>query len=162
MSGWYGCMQLAIAKELVYCLDCAQDRRSLAPHEIAWRGKTKVCSLGLASLQRMITRQRARITFLAEGDANTKFFHLLACPRSRKNHIEHLRVHDVEFVQEEEKAEASPGAALENVVHFQGLLAPKPPLKVLLWGRVTPTSTPKNSFQGLIFSTILTLIYTEI
>lgn len=35
----------------------------------------------------MIARHRSRIRFLGEGDANTKFFHLQACHRSRKNFI---------------------------------------------------------------------------
>ena len=43
-------LQLAIAKEIVLRLDAAQDRRSLAPHELALRRKAKLCSLGLASL----------------------------------------------------------------------------------------------------------------
>ena len=44
--------------------------------------------------------------YLAEGEANTKFFHLQACHRSRKSHIERIRVHDVELSQDEDKAEA--------------------------------------------------------
>lgn len=62
--------------------------------------------LGLASLSRTIARQRARIMYLAEGDANTRFFHLQACHRSRKNHIASLRVHDSEIVRNEEMANA--------------------------------------------------------
>ena len=49
-------LQLAIAKELVYRLDWAQDFRTLAPHELALRRKVKLCSFGLASLQRTLTR----------------------------------------------------------------------------------------------------------
>ena len=77
-------LQLAIAKEIVYRLDSAQDSRFriLAPCELNLRRKAKLCSLGLASLQRTLLRQRARISYLADGDANTKFFHLQACHRS--------------------------------------------------------------------------------
>jgi len=69
-------LQLAIAKEIVYRLDLAQELRPLTACELALRRKAKLCSLGLASFQRTILRQRSRISFLAEGDANTKFFHL--------------------------------------------------------------------------------------
>ena len=65
-------MQLAIAKETVLRFDCAQDTRILAPHELALRRKAKLCSFGLASLQLTICRQQSRVTYLAEGDANTK------------------------------------------------------------------------------------------
>jgi len=99
-------LQLAIAKEIVLRFDCAQDRRELATHELALRHKAKLCSLGLASLQRTIYRQRSRITYLVEGDANTKFFHLQACHRSRKSYIGKIRVQDVELSQDEDKAEA--------------------------------------------------------
>jgi len=44
---------------------------------------------------------------LAEGDANTRFFHLQACHRSRKNHITKLRADDVVLFKEEEMAEAA-------------------------------------------------------
>jgi len=99
-------LQLAIAKEIVFRFDCAQENRTLAPHEVALRHKAKLNCLGLASLQRSIIRQRSRITYLTEGDANTKFFHLQACHMSRKNYIESVRVGDAHLVREEEKAEA--------------------------------------------------------
>ena len=73
-------LQLAIAKEIVYRLDLAQDSRILAPCELNLCRKAKLCSLGLASLQRTLLRQRARITYLADGDANTRFFHLQSLP----------------------------------------------------------------------------------
>lgn len=100
-------LQLAIAKEIVLQLDCAQDFRNLAPHELALRRKAKLCSLGLASLQRTLIRQWACISYLAEGDANTRFFHLQACHRSRKNHITKLRADDVVLFRDEEMAESA-------------------------------------------------------
>ena len=54
--------------------------------------------LGLASLKRTIAWQHSRLMFLAEGDANTRFFHLQACHRSRKNHITSLRVQGNDLV----------------------------------------------------------------
>ena len=97
-------LQLHIVKEIVYRLDAAQDLRNLAPHELNLRRKAKLCSLGLASLQRTIVRQRARVTYLAEGDANTRFFHLQACHRSRKNHISKLRTDEAVLVRDEDMA----------------------------------------------------------
>jgi len=99
-------LQLAIAKEIVYRLDCAQDIRSLAPHELSLRRKAKLCSLGLASMQRTLVRQHARISYLAEGDANTRFFHLQACHRSRKSHIPKLRTDEAVLLKDNELAEA--------------------------------------------------------
>lgn len=43
--------------------------------------------LGLASMARTIACHRSRIRYLEEGDANTKFFHLQAWHRRRKNYI---------------------------------------------------------------------------
>ena len=74
-------LQLAIAKEIVFRFDCAQDHRNLAPHELTLRRKAKLCSFGLASIQRTIARQRSRITYMAEGDANTKFFSPTSLPQ---------------------------------------------------------------------------------
>jgi hypothetical protein len=60
------------------------------PEELSLRDELKGHSLGLASLARTIARHRSRIRYLEEGDANTKFFHLQACHRSRKNVFERL------------------------------------------------------------------------
>jgi hypothetical protein len=47
----------------------------------------KLKCLGLSSLERTIARQCARVRHLAEGDANTKYFHLLARGRKHRNCI---------------------------------------------------------------------------
>lgn len=99
-------LQLAIAKEIVLRLDMAQETHSLSDAQRTLRNRMKAKCLGLASLQRTIARQRSRITFLAEGDTNTKFFHLQACHRSRKNNIESIRVGDDVAVHDEAMAQA--------------------------------------------------------
>jgi hypothetical protein len=52
--------------------------------EAELRRSLKLRILGLASLARTIARQNSRLLFLAEGDADTKFFHLQACHRKQK------------------------------------------------------------------------------
>jgi hypothetical protein len=63
--------------------------------------------LGLASLERTIARQRSRITWLSEGDACTRFFHLHANHRRRKNFIAHFKVDGSLVADQEGKAKAA-------------------------------------------------------
>lgn len=98
-------LQLFMARELIAQLDAAQEPRSLTDEEWAMRADLKRKSLGLASLARTITWQRARIRYLEDGDANTKFFHLQACHRSRKNYIPSLKHEGTWFSAEEAKAD---------------------------------------------------------
>ena len=79
--------QLFMAREIIAQLDAAQDHRALNEIELSLRRQLKLATLGLASLARTIARQRSRIRHLEEGDANTKYFHLQACHRGRKNQI---------------------------------------------------------------------------
>jgi len=43
---------------------------------------------------------------IAEGDANTRFFHLQACHRKRKSYVDKIQLNDVVLIQEEDKAQA--------------------------------------------------------
>uniref|UniRef100_A0A453F1X2 Endonuclease/exonuclease/phosphatase domain-containing protein n=1 Tax=Aegilops tauschii subsp. strangulata TaxID=200361 RepID=A0A453F1X2_AEGTS len=67
-----GCIRdkMAISRELISRFDKAQEDRLLSPPEDGLRKQLKIAYLGLASLERTIVRQRARITTLNEGDAN--------------------------------------------------------------------------------------------
>jgi hypothetical protein len=85
-------LQLAVACEVIFCFDAEQEKRVLHDWELTMYHTLKLRVLGLASLSRTISKQRARILFLEEGDTNTKFYHLQAYHRRRQNHIEALRV----------------------------------------------------------------------
>jgi hypothetical protein len=78
------------------------------------------------ALDRVRWRQRSRITWLKEGDANTKLFHLRANGRRRKNHIPTLKNVTETVSKHEEKAEIL-------LQHFTKLM-----------GTNTPASTDLN------------------
>jgi mannosylglycoprotein endo-beta-mannosidase len=95
-------IQMAIANLVILRLDAAHDRRQLSEGE-AWLRKTlKVSLLGLASLERTIARQRSRMRWLQEGDANTRLFHAVANGRRTKNFIAAVTVGD-EIVTEQDR-----------------------------------------------------------
>lgn len=80
-------LQIGVVKLIILRLDCAQDSRLLTPEERWLRGMLKHLVLGFASLESTIARQRSRIRWLSEGDANTELFHLVANGRKAKNFI---------------------------------------------------------------------------
>ena len=76
--------QLALAKEILHMLEIAQDGRVLSPAELWLKFRLKKQALLLSSFKRTIARLRARISWLKDGDANTKLFHLHARHHNRK------------------------------------------------------------------------------
>ena len=176
-------LQLAIAKEIVFRLDSAHDTRSLQPHKLALRRKAKLCSLGLASLHRTLVRQRSRITYLAEGDANTKFFHLQACHRSRKNFIPKLRTADADLFKDDEMAIAvfdhfnsilGAQGRQQNHLRFDELHLPvlndtlidRCFMEEEIWQAITDMPTDKapgpDGFTGLFYRTAWPIIKADI
>jgi hypothetical protein len=95
---------LLLAREVVLQLERAQDRREFSPKEAAMRQQLKGLCLGLSSLERTIARQRSRITYLKDGDANTRFFHLHASYLKRKNSIGSLEADGVRVTEHEAMA----------------------------------------------------------
>lgn len=98
--------QLDEARELLHRLDMAQDTRPLSPEEGWLRRQLKQRCLALTSLYRTIIRARARIDWLAEGDANSRFIHSHAKYRSKKNYIAKIVSEDTILTAQEEKEEA--------------------------------------------------------
>lgn len=97
-------LHLAAAQVVIYELDLAQDSRTLSADELELRRDLKANSLGLASLERTMARQRARTRNLREGDACTKYFHLQAGHRRCKNFLLAISHHGQTFTEEEAKA----------------------------------------------------------
>ncbi|XP_071679058.1 uncharacterized protein [Lolium perenne] len=112
-----GCikLQLMIAREVVLRLDIAMESRLLTPDERRLRAHLKQAYLGLASLERTMARQRAKIAWLREGHANTAFFHQHAAYRRQKNVIHSLRADNAVVSDHAAMAEAT-------FAHFEGLL----------------------------------------
>lgn len=98
-------LQMIMARKIIKELDAAQDFRQLSAGEMELRSELKCSTLGLASLSRSIARQRSRIRHLEEGDANTRYFHLQACHRSRKNFIASIEHEGVVLTSEEAKSD---------------------------------------------------------
>jgi hypothetical protein len=71
--------------------------------------------LGLASLDRTIARQRARIANLKDGDANTSFYHRQCTYRKQKNRIFSITTDNQVLTDHAEMAEAT-------YSHFDALL----------------------------------------
>jgi hypothetical protein len=73
--------------------------------EVWLRRTLKQSVLGLASLERTMARQRLRVRWLKEGDANTSLFHAVANGRRAKNHIASVRIGEEIVTDQERKVE---------------------------------------------------------
>ena len=107
--------KLAISRELISRFDKAQQDRTLSPEEDWVRKRLKVSYLGLASMERTIARQRARIAMLKDGDANTGFFHRQCLFPRQKNRIFSLAVDGHVLTDQDAMAQAA-------FAHFDGIL----------------------------------------
>ena len=76
-----------MAQDTVMLLDAAQESRLLSSEELELHKEPKSRILGLVVIERIRSRQRAHVNWLWVGDANTRFFHLKANARRRKNFI---------------------------------------------------------------------------
>ena len=65
-------------------------------------------------------KQRSRIMWLAEGDKNTRFFHLRASQRRRKNHITKLRKPDGQLTDNEDEMDALASAFYKELYTSEG------------------------------------------
>ncbi|KAM0885369.1 hypothetical protein ACQ4PT_030435 [Festuca glaucescens] len=100
--------QLLVANEVILQLDKAQESRQLEQLELSLRRGLKRRALGLASLERTIARQRARVEGVKDTDASAQFFRIQASKRRRRNHNGVLRDGEqVAFEQAEKESLAT-------------------------------------------------------
>lgn len=90
-------MQLAIAKEIIWKLDVAEETRGLLPHENECRQRIKLKHQGLLAIEKVKAKQRSRLTNIKAAHGNTKLFYIRANARRRKKHIQALQT-DTGFV----------------------------------------------------------------
>jgi hypothetical protein len=68
----------SLGDEVIFNLDVAQEDRILSVEERELRSTLKSKLLGFVAIDRIKWSHRSRITWIREGDANTRFFHLRA------------------------------------------------------------------------------------
>lgn len=107
--------KMAISRELISRFDKAQENRALSPQEDCLRRQLKMSYLGLASMERIIARQRAHIASLKDGDANTAFFHRQCTFRRQKNRVYSITANGQVLTDHEDMASAA-------FSHFDALL----------------------------------------
>jgi hypothetical protein len=113
-------LQLMTAREVVnrQQLGCGYGVTTLSAYECVIRRRLKHTYLGLASHERTMARQRAKVAWLNEGDANTTFFHQHASYRRQKCVVRSLQVDSAVVLDHAAMAEAS-------FSHLKALHAPR-------------------------------------
>lgn len=71
-------------------LETAMESRPLQPAETNLIRQLKARILGLAAIEKSRARQQSRVTWLRKGDANTRYFQIVANTRKRKKFIHAL------------------------------------------------------------------------
>lgn len=84
---WRDKTEIVWARTVIGLIDQAENLRLISFQERWLRRELKKKLLDLCSMERCMARQRARLTWLNHGDANTEYFLIQANHRWRKNFI---------------------------------------------------------------------------
>ncbi|XP_073357878.1 uncharacterized protein [Aegilops tauschii subsp. strangulata] len=108
---------MAVATFVICRLDKAREDRTLMDQELWLRHTLKLALLGMASLERTIERQRSRMRWVKDGDANTKLFQAFANGKRAKNFIPKIKIGE-EVVTEQVLIEEAFSCAYEELLGF--------------------------------------------
>jgi hypothetical protein len=97
---------MTICREVIAQLDKAQEEWLLEDAERDLIHLLKMRLLDLAAIEKGIIRQKSRVTWLKKGGANTKFFHIMANNKRRKNFIHSLQTENGLVTTQQAKHEA--------------------------------------------------------
>lgn len=97
---------MAVCREVILQLDKAQEHRMLTPAETEFRKFLKNRLLGLLAIDKARARQKSCITWLRKGDANTKYFQIMANIRKKKNYIHMLQAEGISVTSRQAKHKA--------------------------------------------------------
>jgi hypothetical protein len=84
-------LTMAIYREVIHQLEAASEMRLLTQQECDVIYVLKNRLMGLAVIEKCRARQKSRITWLRKGDANAKYFQIMANVRKQKNCIHTLQ-----------------------------------------------------------------------
>lgn len=98
-----GKLAMAICREVIKQLETAQEFRQLSAQEVQFIKQMKARILGLAAIEKSSARQKSRLTWLRRGDANTKYFQIIANMRKRKKFIHSLHTNNGMAVSQSQK-----------------------------------------------------------
>lgn len=92
----YGCIDSKISEleNKIHDFDMKANECMLEDHEIAERNSAQADLWKWMKRKESYWAQASRAKWIKEGDKNTKYFHIMASIRQRKNLIEHLKMGD--------------------------------------------------------------------
>nr|CAD1839537.1 unnamed protein product [Ananas comosus var. bracteatus] len=102
--------QASLCLQWITWLDLAEETRMLSSLECNLRLKLKVRYEELCVLDELKWKQRSRVQWLREGDANTRFFHIGASCRRSRNNIHQL--------SDDTNTLSSPNTIADNLISF--------------------------------------------
>jgi hypothetical protein len=97
---------MAICRGVIHQLETAQESRLLSSEECDLVSSLKTRIMGLAAIEKSTTRQKSRLTWLRKGDANIKYFQVMANVRKQKNHIHSLQLDNHLATSQQQKHQA--------------------------------------------------------